>query len=126
VLDFKGTSSKDEIVSLDTEYRLVYKRQIEIYSWLLAMNGHPVGTRAFLLFANARKDRDSFDGRLDFDMQLVEIAVDTDWIEPTLQAAKACLLATEPPAASPDCETCGFVKAVNETVNEAAWDRLRS
>ena len=119
VLDFKGTSSKDEIVSLDTEYRLAYKRQLEIYSWLLTMNGHPVGTRGFLLFANARQDRDSFDGRLDFDMQLVEIAVDTAWIEPTLQAAKACLLAAEPPAASPDCETCGYVAAVNEAISRA-------
>jgi hypothetical protein len=120
VLDFKGTSSKDVIVALDTEYRLAYKRQVEIYSWLLAANGHPVGKRGFLLFANARKDRNSFDGRLDFDLQMVEIAVDTDWIEPTLSAAKACLMSDVPPVASPTCENCGFVQAVNEAVHDCS------
>jgi hypothetical protein len=118
VLDFKGTSSKDEIVALDTEYRLAYKRQVEVYSWLLTMNGHPVGKRGFLLFANARKDRASFDGRLDFDMQLVEITVDTDWIEPTLESIKACLMADEPPPAAENCGNCGYVAAANGAVNE--------
>ena len=88
----------------------------------MARNGHPVGRRGFLLFANARKDRDSFDGRLDFDMQLVEIAVDADWIEPTLTAVKACLMADEPPAAAANCENCGYVDAVNETVSGTATE----
>jgi len=120
VLDFKGTCSKDEITSLDTEYRLAYKRQVEVYSWLLAKNGHPVGRNAFLLFANARADRLSFDARLDFDLQLVEVVMDLSWIEPTLGQIRTCLMADQPPAASATCECCNFVAAVNEAVNEAA------
>lgn len=116
VLDFKGTSSKDEIVSLDTVYRQAYRRQVEVYSWLLAMNGHPVGRRAFLLFANARTNRKCFDGRLDFDLQLVEVATDLTWMEPTLANIKATLMLDAPPPSAPDCENCRFVAAANEAV----------
>lgn len=126
VCDFKATASKERTITMDTPYRMGYARQVQVYKWLLAQNGYPVSGTCYLVFANTVVNRPSFDARLDFDFQLVEVRGDTDWIEPTLQAAKACLLATEPPAASPDCETCGYVEAVNETVNEAAWDRLRS
>jgi hypothetical protein len=116
VLDFKGTSSKEEIVALDGVYRQAYKRQVEVYSWLLAMNGHPVGRRAFLLFANANTDRQGLDGRLDFDLQLVEHLTNVEWIEPTLTNIKKTLMSDEPPPAAPDCELCNYVESVNESV----------
>jgi hypothetical protein len=119
VLDFKGTSSKKVIVALDSEYRLAYQRQVEVYSWLLAMNGHPVGKKGFLLFANARTDRPALDGRLDFDYQLVEIPIDMSWIEPTLKRAKACLMADQPPSSDPACELCNYLAAVNGAVRAA-------
>lgn len=119
VLDFKGTSSKEPIVALNSEYRLAYKRQIEVYTWLLAMNGHPVGKKGFLLFANGKTDRPALDGRLDFDYQLVEIPVDMTWVEPTLIRAKECLMADQPPKSSPDCELCNYGKAVNEALQIA-------
>jgi len=116
VIDFKGTSSKDEIVALDTEYRQAYRRQVEVYSWLLAMNGYPIGQKAFLLFANARTDRQAFHCRLDFDLQMVEVATDLSWIEPTLSQIKACLMSEQPPKPAPDCECCRYVEAVNRAV----------
>ena len=119
VIDFKGTSSKEEIVALDTEYRLANARQVEVYTWLLRMNGHPVGRKAYLLFANARTDRQSFDGRLEFDLQLVEHLTNVDWIEPTLMQIKECLLG-EVPKPSPDCENCRYIEAVNGAVGRDA------
>jgi len=116
VLDFKATSAKDEIVALDTDYRQSYRRQAEIYSWLFAKNGHPIGKKSFLLFANGKTDRQCFDGRLDFDLQLVEIPVNTDWIEPTLTNIKKTLLLDSPPAPAPDCENCKYVEAVNNAL----------
>jgi len=116
VLDFKGTSSKEEIVALDTEYRQAYKRQTEIYAWLFAKNGYPIGRKSFLLFANGKTDRPSFDGRLDFDLQLVEIPINTDWIEPALANIKKTLLLDAPPPASPDCDNYRYVAAVNTAV----------
>jgi CRISPR/Cas system-associated exonuclease Cas4 (RecB family) len=117
VLDFKGTASKQVIVALDTEYRQSYQRQVEIYSWLLKMNGHPVGKTAYLLFANASTDRPSLNGRLEFDMQLVEIEVKIDWIEPVLANIKKTLLSEVPPKPAKDCENCQYVSSVNEAVS---------
>lgn len=113
VLDFKGTSSKQIIVALDTEYRQSYQRQVEVYTWLLRMNGHPVGKAAYLLFANANADRPSLDGRLEFDYQLVEIVANTEWIEPTLANIKKTLMSNEPPKPAPDCENCRYVEAAS-------------
>jgi len=77
-------------------------------------------SRAFLLFANARTDRQGFDGRLDFDLQLVEVTMDLSWIDPILGQIRTCLMTEEPPAASATCECCNFVAAVNEVVNQKA------
>jgi hypothetical protein len=73
-----------------------------------------------LLFANAITDRQGFDGRLDFDMQLVEVAMDLTWIDAILGQIRTCLMAEEPPAASATCECCNFVAAVNSVVNQEA------
>ena len=116
ILDFKATSSKEPVVALDTTYRQAYRRQEEIYSWLFKMNGHPVGRKAYLLFANACQNRPALDGRLDFDMQPVEIVCNTDWIEPTLLNIKSTLMLDVPPSPAPDCELCNYVKATTEAV----------
>jgi hypothetical protein len=120
VLDFKGTASKQVIIALDNEYRSSYGRQVEVYSWLLKMNGHPVGRESYLLFANAQTDRSCLDGRLEFDLQLVEHLTNTDWIEPMLKNIKATLMLEEPPKPAPDCELCNYFKAANAAGGAAA------
>ena len=117
IVDYKATASKERVITLDSFYRQAYKRQVEVYQWLLRRKGFAVSAKGFLLFANARVDRQSFHCRLDFDMQMVEVTGNTDWIEPTLTQIKACLLAVEPPPAAPNCEACKFVAAVNEAVS---------
>ncbi len=118
VCDYKATASKERTITMDTPYRMGYIRQLQIYRWLLVQSGYPVSGKSYLVFANAVVDRPSFDRRLDFDLQLVEVKGDTDWIEPTLIAAKACLMADEPPAASTTCENCGYVEAVTGATHD--------
>ena len=116
VVDYKATASKDRIITLDSVYRQAYKRQVEVYQWLLRQKGFAVSSKGFLLFANARVDRQSFHSRLDFDMQLVGVIGQTDWIEPMLSQIKACLMSEQPPKPAADCEACKFVAAVNRAV----------
>ena len=121
VVDYKATASKEREIKLDSTYRQAYRRQIEVYQWLLRQIGHKVCRQAFLVFANAKVDGASFDGRLDFDLSFVEVIGQTEWIEPTLTQIKATLMAAEPPpAASAGCEACNFVSAVNEAVRRDA------
>lgn len=108
VIDYKATSKDGRIESLDEEWHRSYKRQIEIYQWLLRQNGFKVSSTGYWFYANASKDREAFDGKLDFELTLVPYTGTTDWIEDTLIALKACLDSDEIPHAGPDCDYCKY------------------
>lgn len=119
VADYKGTASaKDEPMTLDTEYRQGYKRQLEFYAFLLRGNGFRVSRRSFIVYAVGRMDAPSLDGRLSFRLELVEHLTNMDWIEPTLARIKETLMVNEPPKSGPACELCKYVEAVSGTVRE--------
>jgi hypothetical protein len=70
VIDYKATSKDGKIESLDEEWHRGYKRQLEVYQWLLRQNGFKVSDTGYWFYANASKDREAFDGRLDFELTL--------------------------------------------------------
>jgi hypothetical protein len=108
IVDYKATASKETVITLDTEWRQGYKRQLEFYGWLLRQNGFSVSRRAFIVYANARKDRDGFNGRLEFDLTLIEHQGDDGWVEPALIKAKECLIMDAPPDPAEGCEWCEY------------------
>ncbi len=70
VVDYKATSSEEK-PTLDAEYRQSYKRQMEVYQWLLRQNGYKVSNTGYFVYANGRKDLAAFDGKLEFDVDLL-------------------------------------------------------
>ena len=52
VVDYKATS-KDGEVSLNAPWQISYKRQVEIYQWLLRKNGFDVQDTAYFVYCNA-------------------------------------------------------------------------
>lgn len=113
VVDYKATSTQSEI-TLEAEYRQGYKRQLEIYQWLLRQNGFDVSNRAYIVYANGLKDRPSFDGRMDFDMTVLPHDGDASWVETCVREAHACLQADTPP---PPGDACSFCLYRNAAVN---------
>ena len=57
VVDYKATSKKGE-VSLDADWQIFYKRQMEIYQWLLRRNGLPVSERGWFVYCNGKRAAD--------------------------------------------------------------------
>jgi hypothetical protein len=112
VIDYKATSKDGKIESLDADWHRGYKRQLEIYQWLLRQNGFTVSDTGYWFYANATKDREAFDGRLDFELTLVPYKGSTDWIEQTLIDLKKCLDANILPASSATCDYCTYRTAV--------------
>jgi hypothetical protein len=108
VADYKATASKETVITLDTEWRQGYKRQLELYGWLFKQNGFPVSRRAFIVYANALKDRESFNGKLDFNLTLIEHQCDDSWVEPLLIKAKECLMRDVVPDPGQECEWCQY------------------
>ncbi|MEZ4087481.1 MAG: hypothetical protein R3B71_04060 [Candidatus Gracilibacteria bacterium] len=106
-VDYKSTCTEKEL-SLDDEYKQAYKRQAEIYQWLLRQNGFTVNPTAYLVPANGDKSANRFTnksgttGNLSFHMSILSHEGDDSLIEQTLQDIKACSDAPEPPPLSPN------------------------
>lgn len=96
VVDYKSTSTKDEI-TLDGKYKQGYKRQMEVYQWLLRHNGFKVSDTAYFFYVNGLKTPRKFGGKLKFEEQIIPYMGDDSWVEPTLLKIKACLDSDELP-----------------------------
>lgn len=118
IVDYKSTSTKDEI-SLEDKYKQGYKRQMELYQWIFRNKGFKVSDTGYFVYANATKDRDKFDGRLEFEMQLIPHNGDTSWIEPLLSSIKKTLDSESVPEASQNCEYCSYVQKASTVEVEA-------
>jgi hypothetical protein len=113
VVDYKATSSTGE-VTLEGEYKDIYKRQIEVYQWLFRRNGFRVSDTGYFVYANGQKDRAAFDGKLEFDVQLIPYKGDDSWVEDAIFRVKEVLMSARLPDASPTCEYCLYRTAARE------------
>jgi hypothetical protein len=118
VVDYKATS-KDSTPTLDAEWQAGYKRQMEVYQWLLRGNGFTVSDTGYFVYANGRRDREAFDKKLEFEVVLIPYTGATGWIEPALSRARETLVADVPPAASETCDYCAYRHAAGEVLIEA-------
>lgn len=108
VVDYKSTSKDAVIDALDQDWHAGYKRQMEVYQWLLRQNGFAVSDTGYFVYANASKDRKAFDGKLEFDVTLIAYEGNAGWVESTLSNIKACLDSDEIPAAGDTCDYCAY------------------
>ena len=114
VVDYKATSKDGKIEALEEEWHKGYKRQLEVYQWLLRQNGFKVSDTAYWVYANADKDKEAFDGKLEFEITLVPYKGNADWVESTIQSIKRCLDGSELPTAGDDCDYCMYREAVGK------------
>ncbi|MDO8519338.1 MAG: DUF2779 domain-containing protein [Deltaproteobacteria bacterium] len=105
VVDYKSTSFDGE-VTLDGKFKENYKRQVEIYQWILRNMGFKVSNRAFFVYANARTDREEFDGRLEFDQSILTYDGEDLWVTPALVEAKRSLDKNLLPPWTSSCPSC--------------------
>lgn len=108
VADYKATSKAAE-VTIDEPWQVSYKRQMELYQWLLRSRGHKVSKRGWFVYCNGRRDLPAFDARIEFTIRLLPYDGDAGWVEGTLHAIRAALSASEPPVSSAECEYCQYV-----------------
>ena len=109
IVDYKATSTAKEI-TLDDKWKQWYKIQAEFYQWLFRARDFKVSDIAYFVFANAAKDRQAFDARLEFAVTVISHSGNDSWVEPTLLKMKDCLESSEPPAANSDCEYCQYIE----------------
>lgn len=109
VVDYKATSTA-KAITLDDEWKQAYKRQMEIYQWLLRRNGYDTSARGYFVYVNGNKDREAFGGRLEFDVKLIPYEGRDDWVEEAVQYAHDCLMDDTVPESVEDCEWCAYAR----------------
>lgn len=117
VVDYKATSKKEE-VTIDGYWQQGYKRQVEIYQWLLRNIGEKVSPIAYFVYVNGNSEAPSFDGKLEFSVKVIAHEGNTDWIEPLIYKMNDCLRGDIVPAANPNCEYCGYRDAAGKALLE--------
>jgi hypothetical protein len=110
VVDYKATSKQGE-VNLDAPWQITYKRQMEVYQWLLRQNGFQVSDTGYFVYCNGDKDKEAFDGKLEFNVKLIPYNGSDVWIEGVLKDARACLMSNIVPKAHTDCDYCQYQEA---------------
>lgn len=116
VVDYKSTS-KPTKVTLDAEWQDGYKRQMEIYQWLLRKIGFNVSDVGYFVYCNGKADREIFGAKMDFDMDIISYTGSSEWVESTLLEIKQCLDG-KIPRSSDDCDFCAYRKSFQDTVKE--------
>lgn len=122
VVDYKATSKSSE-VSIDADWQIAYKRQIEVYQWLFRKNGFKVSNIAYFVYCNGKTDSPSFDAKLEFDIKLIPYEGDDSWVEPSVVKMKECLEGDMPEvgtaAMGGPCEHCTYAKNRTKLTIEA-------
>jgi CRISPR/Cas system-associated exonuclease Cas4 (RecB family) len=113
IVDYKATS-KEEEVTLDADWQIGYKRQMEIYQWLFRKNGFRVSSTGYFVYCNGNTDKKAFDGKLEFDIKIIPYVGDDSWVEKTVHDAIDCLKSDNIPEPGEDCDFCKYRKAVKQ------------
>lgn len=95
------------------EARGGYKRQLDVYGWLLAKNGFALAREGYIVFANADRERDALGGALRFTLSIAPHALDLGWIDETLPAVRECLESDVPPPSTNDCSWCAYRRSAS-------------
>ena len=117
VVDYKATTKSEEITELDKDWHEGYKRQMEVYQWLLRQNGYTVSSSGYFVYCNGNTEMKAFDAKLEFDITLIEYKGNPSWVEPTLLNIKKCLDSGVIPEPNPDCDYCSYYFSRNKHEN---------
>ncbi|MEX2514878.1 MAG: PD-(D/E)XK nuclease family protein [Candidatus Paceibacterota bacterium] len=121
VVDYKATS-KQEKLSLSADWQGAWKRQMEVYQWLLRGQDFDVSDRGYFVYANADKSLAGLNGSLQFDLQILPYDGSDDWIDETIVAIEECLMSDEVPPADAECDYCTYREVASEVIQKAVED----
>lgn len=117
VVDYKATAKEGE-VDIDADWQEAYKRQMEVYQWLLRQNGHNVSDTGYFVYCNASTDKKAFDGELEFKVKILPYTGKDTWIEKTIKDIHECLMSDEIPPSGKECDWCPYRETAVKELQE--------
>lgn len=126
VVDYKATAKDTPVTQLGKEgsWQDMYRRQMEIYQWLLKQNGFKVSDTGYFVYATGTTDREGFNNVIDFATHVFPHHGTSEWVEDVLVDMKTCLENDVMPqvgsaAMGGECEHCAYAKARTSLTLEA-------
>jgi hypothetical protein len=114
VVDYKATARQEMVTELNNGYHIHYKRQMEFYQWLFAMNGYDVDPTGYFVYCTGRTQEAGLNGVLQFDISLIPYTSSWDWIEDVLGQIFETLNSDTVPAPNSDCAYCRYIRESHE------------
>lgn len=129
VVDYKATAKPTD-VNIDADWQMSYKRQLEVYQWLLRQNGFSVNDTGYFVYTNGRVDPDGFYDRLEFKTKIIAYNGSDAWVEPALLNLKNCMDSDMPPvgqaAMGGDCDYCTYARQRTQLTLQAVTREKKS
>ena len=97
-------------MTLDADWQIAYKRQMEFYQWLLRHNGLEVSDTGYFVYCNGRRDLEKFDGKLVFVIKVLPYTGSDEWVEGTIKNIFETLESDEVPPPDPECDYCKYTE----------------
>lgn len=126
VVDYKATAKDKPVKKLGPagSWQDMYRRQMEIYQWLLRKNGFEVSDTGYFVYATGTTDRDGFNNVVEFDTHVFPHHGSSDWVDEVLLQMKKCLDSDSMPpvgdsAMGGECEHCAYARARTTLTLEA-------
>lgn len=113
IVDYKATSKSKE-VTIDEEWQMGYKRQMEMYQWLFKKNGFNVSDIGYFVYCNGNSDKEAFDKKIEFDVKIIPYKGNSDWVDDAILKAHNCLVSDEIPDMAEECDYCRYRKEVEK------------
>ena len=121
IVDYKSTSQKSDKgpITLDEYYKEAYKRQMDLYIWIMRKKGFEVDDLGYFLYCDGDRFTETpFLGDtkaiMEFKLSLIPYVANTWWIERTLKKIKEVLNSAICPDHSKYCEYGNFIKSLSE------------
>ena len=111
VVDYKATAKNEAVKELSHVWQDGYKRQMDVYQWLLRQKGLRVSDTGYFVYCTGKMDRRAFDKRIEFDVHLIAYEGSDAWVEQMLRDIKECLESGVMPESSAGCDYCAYSNA---------------
>lgn len=119
VVDYKATAKTKEITDLDPSgWHDVYRRQMEVYQWLLRRLGFKVSDTGYFVYANGIATNEGFYNKVEFRTNVFPYKGNSDWVEGRVKELKSCLDRDEMPEVGGICTYCPYARQRTELTLE--------
>ncbi len=121
VVDYKATAKDKPVTQLGPEggWQDMYRRQMEVYQWLLKQNGFDVSDTGYFVYATGTQDREGFNNVVEFETHIFPHHGKSDWVYKTILEMKECMDSDKMPpvgtaAMGGACEFCTYARSRTE------------